>query len=143
MQRVTTPKAGGAGCRRAALAAGSLRWSVLLLALITCAAGHEEARAETAAQSGQPAQQLRPIQVTTPRPRRVRVRPQSQQRQPAQAPAPLTPVVQGTTPPGRPAGAGDAPPPKAASEMAFTGQEVAERPATRPAEALEVAPGLI
>jgi TonB dependent receptor/TonB-dependent Receptor Plug Domain len=89
-------------------------------------------------QLSQDPQTLRQVTVDTPaprppRPRRALVR-RTTPAQPAQA-IPAAPMAQPTS--------GDVPAPKAASEATFTGADIAARPATRPAEALEVTPGLI
>src|SRR5207237_2068750 len=89
-------------------------------------------------QLSQNPQTLQQVTVDTPRPRPPRPRRPPVRRttpaQPAQA-IPAAPTAQ-------PAG-GDGPAPTAASEATFTGADIAARPATRPAEALEVTPGLI
>jgi TonB-dependent Receptor Plug Domain len=88
-------------------------------------------------------EQLPPVYIEAPRPRAPVRRPRSETPpRPVQtvqaAPATLpeqtqTALVEGPT----------SPPPEAASELTATREEIAARPITRPAEVLEVAPGLI
>jgi outer membrane receptor protein involved in Fe transport len=117
--------------------------SISILALIVGGILHcQQAAAETAEASPQ---QIHPVDVSAPRarPARVQMRRQPRRQQMHRTALPSPVVQQVATQSGRPAGTGELPPPKAASEMTFTGKEIADRPATRPAEALEVTPGLI
>jgi hypothetical protein len=109
----------------------------LLAAQAWLAAGPAVAQAQQ--EPSQNPQRLRQVTVETPRPR-----PPQQRRAPVRrtAPAQQSAQVAPAAPAAQPVG-GDAPPPKAASEMTFTGAEIAARPVSRPAEALEGTPGLI
>ena len=133
-------------CRSERVCASHLRaW---LLASVCIAAGatlRSEAVGQTAPDKAREVQSLPQVVVEAPaRPRPVRRRSQRQVT-PASQPTRATtaPAQPAEATPATPAAGPTPPPPKAASEITVTREEIAARPITRPAEVLESAPGLI
>jgi hypothetical protein len=119
--------------------------SSLVLGLCLCAP-IDPAFAQASGQTAQPApSELPPVVVTAPRqrPARVRTRAKSAPKRVAAPRPPVAPQPPQPQPQSAPSPWATISPPQAASEVVFTGREVNSRPFTRPAEALEVVPGLI
>src|SRR5436305_803872 len=108
-----------------------LRSPVSALSLLAATSWLAASPAASQVQPSQNPQSLRQVTVETPRPR-LRL-PRPPRRAPVRRTTPAQPaqVAPAARSPEAPSAGSDAPPPKAASELTFTGADIATRPATR------------